>query len=150
MGRGGALVILSLLMLALAPLSSVGAEKEVMQEEPPDWPEGNAAYDNMVAMADFGYRQIDTQANLNARNWIAEELEGMGYDVERQPFTTELCENCENIVVTINGTLEDSWIVSGSHHDAICYSPPPVIGQTYPGCTNDGAYDDGTGSGSML
>ena len=101
-------------------------------------------------MADFGYRQIDSTANINARNWIASELESMGYEVERQPFTSEVCNNCENIVVTINGTLDDDWRVVGAHHDAICYSPPPLIGQTYPGCTNTGAYDDGTGSGALL
>jgi PAT family beta-lactamase induction signal transducer AmpG len=123
---------------------------EVQQEEPQVWPEGSNAYDNMVSMADFGYRQIDSNANINARNWIASELESMGYEVERQPFTTEVCQNCENIVVTINGTLEDDWRVVGAHHDAICYSPPPLIGQTYVGCTNTGAYDDGTGSGALL
>jgi hypothetical protein len=123
---------------------------EVQIEEPPAWPEGSAAYDNMVSMTQFGYRRIDTTANENARNWIAEELEAMGYDVERQPFTTQVCENCENIVVTINGTLEDDWMVVGAHHDAICYSPPPLIGTTYPTCSSSGAYDDGTGSGSLL
>ncbi|MDP6869635.1 MAG: M28 family peptidase, partial [Candidatus Poseidoniaceae archaeon] len=85
-----------------------------------------------------------------SRNWIASELEEMGYEVERQPFTTQVCNNCENIVVTINGTLEDDWRVVGAHHDAICYSPPPLIGQTYPTCSSSGAYDDGTGSGSLL
>ena len=124
--------------------------KEVQIEEPPAWPEGSAAYDNMVSLTEFGYRKIDTPANQNARDWIASELESMGYEVERQPFTTQVCEYCENIVVTINGTLEDEWIVVGAHHDAICYSPPPLIGQTYVGCTNTGAYDDGTGSGALL
>ena len=124
--------------------------KQVQTEEPPAWPEGSAAYDNMVSMTQFGYRRIDTQANEDSRNWIAGELEEMGYDVERQPFTTQVCENCENIVVTINGTLEDDWMVIGAHHDAICYSPPPLIGTTYPTCTSSGAYDDGTGSGSLL
>ena len=121
-----------------------------LEVEPPAWPEGSAAYDNMVEMANFGYRKIDTQENFNARNWIADELESMGYYVERQPFQTQECDNCENLVVTINGTLEDDWMVIGSHHDAICYSPPPLIGQTYTGCTSSGAYDDGTGSGSLL
>ena len=123
---------------------------EVQQETPPAWPEGSNAYDNMVSMADFGYRQIDPTATIHARNWIASELESMGYEVERLPFTSEVCNNCENIVVTINGTLDDDWRVVGAHHDAICYSPPPLIGQTYPGCTNTGAYDDGTGSGALL
>tara|TARA_B110000438_G_scaffold295043_1_gene337439 strand:+ start:10370 stop:11671 length:1302 start_codon:yes stop_codon:yes gene_type:complete len=123
---------------------------EVQIEEPPAWPEGSAAYDNMVSMTQFGYRRIDTAANENARNWIASELESMGYEVERQPFTTQMCENCENIVITINGTLEDDWMVIGAHHDAICYAPPPVIGQNYIGCSSSGAYDDGTGSGALL
>ena len=143
-----ALLVLTLLLTALLPGDLVPAE--VQQETPPAWPEGSAAYENMVSLTEFGYRKIDTAANYNARDWIASELESMGYDVERQPFTTEVCQNCENIVVTINGTMEDDWRVVGAHHDAICYSPPPLIGQTYVGCTNTGAYDDGTGSGSLL
>ena len=143
-----ALLVLTLLLTALLPGNLMPVE--VQQETPPAWPEGSNAYDNMVSMADFGYRQIDSTANINARNWIASELESMGYEVERQPFTSEVCNNCENIVVTINGTLDDDWRVVGAHHDAICYSPPPLIGQTYPGCTNTGAYDDGTGSGALL
>jgi Zn-dependent M28 family amino/carboxypeptidase len=77
-------------------------------------------------------------------------LESYGYQVERQSFTTNECNNCQNIVVTINGTLDDEWIVVGAHHDAICYSPPPLIGITYPTCTSSGAYDDATGSGALL
>ena len=141
------LLILTLLLTALLPGEIVPVE--LQQETPPAWPEGSNAYDNMVSMADFGYRQIDSTANINARNWIASELESMGYEVERQPFTSEVCNNCENIVVTINGTLEDDWRVVGAHHDAICYTTIPV-GLTYPGCTNTGAYDDGTGSGALL
>ncbi|HJM19582.1 MAG TPA: M28 family peptidase [Candidatus Thalassarchaeaceae archaeon] len=143
-----AFLSLSLLSIATlaAPIPSEGADDGI----PESWPEGSAAYDNMVTMTQFGYRRIDTQANENARNWIAEELEGMGYEVERQPFATAECNNCENIVVTINGTIDDTWYVLGSHHDAICYSPPPIIGTTYLGCTSQGAYDDGTGSGSLL
>jgi len=115
-----------------------------------DWPEGGNAYDNLVTMTQFGYRKIDTTANENSRNWIAAQLESYGYQVERQSFTTDECSNCQNIVVTINGTLEDEWIVVGAHHDAICYSPPPLIGFTYPTCTSSGAYDDATGSGALL
>lgn len=126
---------------------SASAKNGVMPEV---WPSGENAYDNMVEMTNFGYRKIDTNANENARNWIADELEGMGYEVERQSFITDECDNCQSIVVTINGTNPDSWYVVGSHHDAICYSPPPLIGVTYTGCSSSGAYDDGTGSGSLL
>ncbi|MBT6644815.1 MAG: M28 family peptidase, partial [Euryarchaeota archaeon] len=132
---------------------NTGGEVSVSAKEgemPEVWPEGVNAYDNMVSMTNFGYRKIDTAANENARNWIAGELTDMGYEVERQPFTTDECTNCENIVITINGSLSDSWYVVGSHHDAICYSPPPLVGVTYTGCSSSGAYDDGTGSGSLL
>ena len=78
------------------------AVPDTQSEVPPAWPEGSAAYDNMVSLTEFGYRQIDSAANENARDWIASELEGMGYEVERQTFTTDVCMNCQNIVVTIN------------------------------------------------
>jgi Zn-dependent M28 family amino/carboxypeptidase len=142
--------LLALVLLLSSCVPGNIQETEIQIEPPTVWPEGEAAYDNMVEMANFGYRRIDTPANENARNWIASELEAMGYEVERQPFTTQICNNCENIVVTIEGQLEDDWRVVGAHHDAICYSPPPLIGQTYPTCTSSGAYDDGTGSGSLL
>ncbi len=119
-------------------------------EEPPAWPEGSNAYDNMVSLTEFGYRKVDTQENQNARDWIASELEEMGYDVERQAFSSVECGNCENIVITINGTLDKEWKVIGAHHDAICYPPTPVPGIVYPGCESPGAYDDGTGSGALL
>ena len=142
--------LLALVLLLSSCVPGNLQQVTIQSDSPPDWPEGEAAYENMVSMTDFGYRKIDTTANENARNWIASELEAMGYEVERQPFTTQLCANCENIVVTIEGQLEDDWRVVGAHHDAICYSPPPLIGQTYPTCTSSGAYDDGTGSGSLL
>ncbi len=148
----GFLLVLLMLIASCLPgnLTNTDVQIEAQIEQPTAWPEGNAAYDNMVSLTEFGYRQIDSSANENARNWIASELESMGYEVERQSFTTEVCSNCQNIVVTINGTLEDDWRVVGAHHDAICYSPPPLIGVTYPTCTSSGAYDDGTGSGSLL
>ena len=125
--------LLILLMLMACCLPGNLASTAAQLEQPPAWPEGGQAYENMVSLTEFGYRQIDSAANENARNWIASELEGMGYEVERQSFTTDVCMNCQNIVVTINGTLEDDWRVVGAHHDAICYSPPPLIGVTYPG-----------------
>lgn len=143
-------VLLALVFISATLLTGSTSNVQAPSEEAPDWPEGSTAYDNMVEMTNFGYRKIDTEANMNARNWIASELEAMGYEVERQPFTTALCENCENIVVTIEGQLEDDWRVVGAHHDAICYSPPPLIGVTYATCESSGAYDDGTGSGALL
>ena len=116
--------LLILLMLMACCLPGNLAATDAQLEQPPAWPEGEQAYDNMVSLTEFGYRQIDSAANQNARSWIASELEGMDYEVERQSFTTDVCMNCQNIVVTINGTLEDDWRVVGAHHDANCYSPP--------------------------
>ena len=69
-------ILLGLLVLQVSLSSAIAYPNDVVQVEevPPSWPEGSAAYDNMVAMADFGYRKIDTQANFAARDWIAEEL----------------------------------------------------------------------------
>lgn len=145
-------VLLSLSLLSIATIATPTNLDGVDDAMPDAWPEGSTAYDHMVTMTQFGYRKIDTTANENARNWIADELEDMGYDVELQNFSTDECANCQNVVVTINGTLEDDWYVVGAHHDAICYAPPlPVVGgATYPTCTSQGAYDDGTGSGALL
>jgi len=145
------LFILFIFLLSFLQGSIINqVQNESSAPEVTDWPEGSTAYDNLVTMTQFGYRKIDTTANENSRNWIASELESYGYQVERQSFTTDECDNCQNIVVTINGTLENDWIVVGAHHDAICYSPPPLIGLTYPTCTSSGAYDDATGSGALL
>ncbi len=127
---------------------SIGLQEEDKISNP--WPQGDNAYNNMLQMTDFGYRKIDSEANLNARNWISEELANMGYDVETQSFTTNECNDCQNIVITIGGAIDNEWIVVGAHHDAICYSPPPLIGFTYTGCSSEGAYDDATGSGALL
>ena len=143
-------LLLALVLMSSTLLTGSMGQEQSVAEEAPAWPEGSSAYDNMVEMTNFGYRKIDTAANENARNWIASELESMGYEVERQAFTTALCNNCENIVVTIEGILKDDWRVVGAHHDAICYSPPPLIGVTYATCESSGAYDDGTGSGALL
>ena len=147
-------MVLFILFIFLLSFLQGSIDNQIQNEssapEVEDWPEGSAAYDNLVTMTQFGYRKIDTTANENARDWIASELESYGYQVERQSFTTNECDNCQNIVVTINGTLENDWIVVGAHHDAICYSPPPLIGLTYPTCSSSGAYDDATGSGALL
>jgi Zn-dependent M28 family amino/carboxypeptidase len=145
-----AFIMLGLLLASMQGSLVTTSTAEIGKNDFTVWPEGNNAYDNMVQMTEFGYRKIDTSANENARNWIASQLESYGYEVERQPFTTGECSNCENIVVTIEGKKDKDWIVVGAHHDAICYTPPPAIGVTYVGCTSSGAYDDGTGSGSLL
>ena len=117
---------------------------------PPSSPSAVRVVDDIETLANFGYRKIDTVAHANAGDFIQFRFEDLGYEVEIQNFTTELCENCRNYIATMEGEDPDSWIVVGGHYDAICYSQQIVIGIEYPGCTSEGAYDDATGTASVL
>ena len=117
---------------------------------PPSSPSAVRVVDDIETLANFGYRKIDTVAHANAGDFIQFRFEDLGYEVEIQNFTTELCENCRNYIATMEGEDSDSWIVVGGHYDAICYSQQIVIGIEYPGCTSEGAYDDATGTASVL
>jgi len=125
-------------------------EDELKEMPPPTWPIPSVVVDDIEALADFGYRKIDTVAHANAGDFIEFRFEDLGYEVEVQNFSTELCEDCQNYVATMEGEDPDSWIVVGGHYDAICYSQQIIIGIEYPGCTSEGAYDDATGVASVL
>ena len=152
------IVVLAGLMGAIVFLSIKGfidSVEEEMQEEfenswPPSAPYAAAVVDDIEALADFGYRKIDTVAHANAGDFIEFRFDDLGYEVEAQNFTTELCEDCRNYIATMEGQDPNSWIVVGGHYDAICYSQQIVIGIEYPGCTSEGAYDDATGTASVL
>jgi len=153
----GACIILAGLAGALLFIAVKDAAEEIgeMQEEfenspPPSMPSAAAVVDDIEALADFGYRKIDTVAHANAGDLVQLRFEDLGYEVEVQNFTTELCEDCRNYIATMEGEDPDSWIVVGGHYDAICYSQQIVIGIEYPGCTSQGAYDDATGTASVL
>ena len=125
-------------------------EEELKEIPPPTWPIPSVVVNDIETLSDFGYRKIDTVAHANAGDFIQFRFEDLGYEVEVQNFTTELCEDCRNYVATIEGENPDSWIVVGGHYDAICYSQQIIIGIEYPGCTSQGAYDDATGVASVL
>lgn len=153
----GACIILAGLAGALLFIAVKDAVEEIgeMQEEfenspPPSMPSAAAVVDDIETLADFGYRKIDTVAHANAGDFVQLRFEDLGYEVEVQNFTTELCEDCRNYIATMEGEDPDSWIVVGGHYDAICYSQQIVIGIEYPGCTSQGAYDDATGTASVL
>ena len=153
----GACIILAGLAGALLFIAVKDAAEEIgeMQDEfsnspPPSLPGAARVVDDIEILADFGYRKIDTVAHANAGDFVQLRFEDLGYEVEVQNFTTELCEDCRNYIATMEGEDPDSWIVVGGHYDAICYSQQIVIGIEYPGCTSQGAYDDATGTASVL
>ena len=130
--------------------TSEGAKDAFENSGPVSWPSPTNVVDDIETLADFGYRKIDTVAHANAGDFIQFRFEDLGYEVEVQNFTTELCDDCRNYIATIEGEDPNSWIVVGGHYDAICYSQQIIIGIEYPGCTSEGAYDDATGSASVL
>ena len=149
-----AIVVLAVLLPA-AMDTLIDSVEEELQEEfedswPPSAPYAAAVVDDIEALADFGYRKIDTVAHANAGDFIEFRFDDLGYEVEVQNFTTELCDDCRNYIATMEGQDPNSWIVVGGHYDAICYSQQIVIGIEYPGCTSEGAYDDATGTASVL
>ena len=154
----GACIILAGLAGALIYFGLKGFVEDLedeLQEEfenspPPSLSSASAVVDDIEALADFGYRKIDTVAHANAGDFVQLRFEDLGYEVEVQNFTTQICEDCRNYVATMEGEDLDSWIVVGGHYDAICYSQQIVIGIEYPGCTSQGAYDDATGTASVL
>ena len=117
---------------------------------PAIWPNSTYVVDDIETLSDFGYRKIDTVAHANAGDFIEFRFNDLGYEVEVQEFSTELCNDCRNYIATMEGQDPDSWIVVGGHYDAICYSQQIIIGIEYPGCTSEGAYDDATGTASVL
>ena len=127
-----------------------GLDDELENNPPITWANASKVVDDIETLADFGYRKIDTTAHANAGDFIQFRFEDLGYDVEIQEFTTQLCEDCRNYIATLEGEDPNSWIVVGGHYDAICYSQQIVIGIEYPGCTSEGAYDDATGVASVL
>ena len=142
----GACIILAGLagaLLFIVVKDSVEEFKELQGEfvnsPPPSLPQATWVVDDIETLADFGYRKIDTVAHANAGDFIQFRFEDLGYEVEIQNFTTELCEDCRNYVATMEGENPDSWIVVGGHYDAICYSQQVIIGIEYPGCTSEGA-----------
>jgi len=125
-------------------------EEDFKNQPPMSWANSTSVVDDIEILSDFGYRKIDTVAHANAGDFVQFRFEDLGYEVEVQEFTTELCQDCRNYVATMEGQDPDSWIVVGGHYDAICYSQQIVIGIEYPGCTSEGAYDDATGTASVL
>lgn len=77
------------------------------------WPNSTFVVDDIETLSNFGYRKIDTVAHANAGDFIEFRFNDLGYEVEVQEFTTELCDDCRNYIATMEGQNPDSWIVVG-------------------------------------
>ena len=82
------------------------AVPDAQSEVPPAGQKGSA--DNMVSMSDFGYRQIDSAANENARNWLSVNL---------REWATKLSANRSRLVYQLSKHLSPStelWMTIGA------------------------------------
>jgi hypothetical protein len=148
------LILTSLFSVITLDLGAEGKDDGVYSQNPIitplSMPNPSLVVDDIEILAEFGYRKIDTAAHANAGDFIQLRFEDIGYEVDVQEFTTDECEYCRNYVATYEGKNPNSWIIIGSHYDAICYSQQVIVGLEYPGCDSEGAYDDATGVSSML
>ncbi len=88
-GLGGAIVFLG--VRGLIDAAEEELQNELSEAPPPSLAQATWVVDDIETLADFGYRKIDTVAHANAGDFIQFRLEDLGYEVEIQNFTTELC-----------------------------------------------------------
>lgn len=72
---------------------------------------------NIEQLASFGDRQEGTQSNIDAGNWIEEQLSSYGYQVTRHTFTYRggLADNL--YVTKVGSTHPDSMYIVSAHFD---------------------------------
>ena len=107
--------------------------------------------ENVGNLAGFGTRYWNTEGNAEARDWIAEQLESYGYDVERHTFVaTGRPEGSveptqvDNVYVTKIGTrYPDRMFIVSAHMDSFNTESED---QSFA----PGANDDGSGTSIVL
>ncbi|MFP4470303.1 MAG: M28 family peptidase [Bacteroidales bacterium] len=74
-------------------------------------------------LEDYGTRNCYKPESIEAQNWIKQQFESMGMDVEIQDFTMPNGPASDNVIATLVGTkYPDEFIVIGGHYDSIAYS----------------------------
>jgi hypothetical protein len=115
---------------------------------------GEAAYAHTAHLYEvFGQRDAGTEQELLASQYIAEQFEGLGYDVEVQPFSfvdndDGVLYSSRNVIATKPGAIDQTVIV-GAHYDCVF----DKLIQRF-GCSGDqlpgGAVDNASGVGVMM
>jgi hypothetical protein len=90
----------------------------------------------ILALQAFPPRVVETEANIQSRDWLMAKLEEFGYTPVIDSFVFNDI-NIYNVVAYLEGTVEaDRYIVIGAHFDAVPGSP--------------GVIDDGSGCAGIL
>lgn len=138
--------ILPLLILILTLYAPVLANQSGLQI--PEQITGDSAYYHVYYLSEeIGVRVTGTPAEIEARDYVAEQFESMGYDVEIQPFSFTrrgVVYESANVIATKQGKFDQTVIV-GAHYDSVNERVCEDIGET-----SAGAGDNASGVGVML
>jgi alkaline phosphatase isozyme conversion protein len=109
---------------------------------------GDVAYEHVFYLSEvIGARVAGTSEEAETGEYIADQFEAMGYEVEIQPFTAVnwrgIEYSSENIIATKKGKIDQTVIV-GAHYDSVSEISCPD------GNVLTGAGDNASGVGVML
>ena len=78
---------------------------------------------NLQHLQDYGTRNAYTPQAVEAQNWIKDQFESYGYEVELFDFTMPSGPASDNVLATKLGTkYPDEYVVIGGHYDSYSYS----------------------------
>ena len=75
----------------------------------------------IIYRKNIGVRVTGTPAEIVARDYVVEQFEDMGYDVEIQPFTFDrrgVTYESANVIATKQGKIGQTVII-GAHYDSV-------------------------------
>lgn len=109
---------------------------------------GDLAYEHVNSIAEgLGARVTGSDSEVAAREYVIEQFELMGYDLEIQPFSFErrgVKYDSANIIATKKGRFDQTVIV-GAHYDSVSERTCEDIGEV-----STGAGDNASGMGVLL
>ena len=103
-------------------LSGNAINKGVFVQALPIQITGEKAYEHLYYFSEvLGSRVVETDEELAARAYIADQFKSMGYNVEIQPFTFErrdVIYESANVIATKQGKF-DQTVILGAHYDSV-------------------------------
>lgn len=91
-------------------------------------------------LQDYGTRDCYEPTSVDAQNWLKEQFENLGLNVELQDFPMYNGESSDNVIATLTGVESpEEYVICGGHFDSInWYGDAP------------GADDNASGTASVL
>lgn len=141
------LIVLMVIAMLNATVALSSADQSGLRI--PEQVTGAPAYEHLYYFSEvLGVREGGTLVEWQAANYIMEQFEAMGYDVEVQPFSYErggTTYYSQNIIATKRGKLDQTVIV-GAHYDSASVGGEGCDDITF----STGAGDNASGVAVML